>query len=630
MVESDREKHTYKSRGNKFTTSGKTIYFLRKVKRSAKFPFLLLALAVFPVFSLPAVAAKKHQALYEEAFKLYRQLDSNQQKAKNPENWDLIGRTFYRIYRENPKGENAALSLFIAAKIHETKSRRFRSPRDGEKALRYSLELVRRYPKSTLADDSQFRAGRILERRGEKTRAYVAYRKIVRDMPGGDMYPRARKKLALLAKYKPKPSAGKSAPAPAAKKPGSAPPEKTAARGPAKPAPEGFAAVKKIRHWSTDTDDYTRVVIETDREVEFVSKLLGADPEIKAPPRLYVDLEKTVIDDSVNIEPITKGLLEKIKFHPNRPGVARVVLYIKDFESHKVFSLPKSKHHPFFRVVMDIKGSGARPEKIFAKDPPSYDEPQSGEPVLESRIPDGAIGSLKQALGLKVRTVVIDPGHGGHDPGAIGATGLKEKDVVLRIAKRLRDKLLKEGGEFGIENVYLTRSTDRFIPLEERTAIAKKKKADIFISIHCNAARTKKAHGIETYILGFTNDQTSLQLAARENTTTTKGLHALRNILKDYIMSSKIEESQAVAGHVQTSIVKNVSMKYKYVNDKGVKKAPFVVLIGADIPSLLVEASFLTNPREEKRLKTATYIERIVDGIIMGIKKYSEQTQKVS
>ena len=597
------------------------------MKRSVKFPLLLLAVAVFPVFSLPAFAERKHQALYEEAFKLYRQLDSNSGKAKNPETWDLIGRTFYRIYRENPKGENAPISLFIAAKVHETKDRRFRSPKDGEKALRYSLELVRRYPKSSLADDSQFRAGRILERRGEKTRAYVAYRKIVRDMPEGDMHPRARKKLELLAGYKPKPSAKKPA---AAKKPRPAVPEKTARKDAAAPAPAGFATVKKIRHWSTDTDDYTRVVIETDREVGYVSKLLGADPEIKAPPRLYVDLEKTVIDDSVNIEPITKGLLEKIKFHPNRPGVARVVLYIKDFESHKVFSLPKSKHHPFFRVVMDIKGSGARPEKIFAKDPPSYDEPGSQEPVLESKIPDGTIGSLKQALGLKVRTVVIDPGHGGHDPGAIGATGLKEKDVVLRIAKRLRDKLLKEGGEFGIENVYLTRSTDRFIPLEERTAIAKKRKADIFISIHCNAARTKKAHGIETYILGFTNDQSSLQLAARENTTTTKGLHALRNILKDYIMSSKIEESQAVAGHVQTSIVKNVSVKYKHINDKGVKKAPFVVLIGADIPSLLVEASFLTNPREEKRLKTAAYIERIVDGIIMGIKKYSEQTQKVS
>ena len=202
--------------------------------------------------------------------------------------------------------------------------------------------------------------------------------------------------------------------------------------------------------------------------------------------------------------------------------------------------------------------------------------------------------------------------------------------MTLRIARKLRQRLVEEGKSFGIENVYLTRDGDRFIPLEERTAIARKRKADIFISIHCNGARTRKAHGIETYILGFTDDQTSLQLAARENATTTKGLHDLRGILKDYILSSKKEESQQVAGYVQRSIIKNVSARYKHIKNKGVKKAPFVVLIGADIPSLLIETSFITNPREEKRLKSETYIERIVDGIILGIKQYSMQGQKVS
>ena len=162
------------------------------MKKSVKLPLLLLALAVFPVFSLPA-AAQKHQALYEEAFKLYKHLYSDSDKAKRAETWDLIGRTFYRIYRENPRGKNAAWSLFLAAKVHEDKSRRFRSPGDAEKARRYSLELVRRYPKSSLADDSQFRAARVLERRGEKTRAYVAYRKIVREMPDGTCIPGRRK-----------------------------------------------------------------------------------------------------------------------------------------------------------------------------------------------------------------------------------------------------------------------------------------------------------------------------------------------------------------------------------------------------------------------------------------------------
>ncbi len=570
-------------------------------------PFLIAFICLF-VFS-PAGAKKKNEALYEETFKLYRQLESNSEKAQKSETWDLVGSTFYRIYSQDPEWKNSPLCLFVAARVYEKKSLRFKSPEDAEKALEYSREFAKRYPNDSLTDDSWLRVGRILERRGEKKEAAAAYQKIVYGMEDSDTYEIARKKLATLTR------------ADTPKKTEPEPPEEIIPT----PNPKGYALIKKIRHWSTD--DYTRVVIETDKDVKYTSRMLRPDPELKTPPRLYVDLDETILDNSVKVEPITKGLLERISFAKNRPGVSRVVLYIKDLEGHKVFSLPKSEQNPSFRLVMDIKGKGAQPEEIFAKDAPTYDKQ---EPTLKSKIPEGEIASLKQALGLKVRTIVIDAGHGGHDPGAIGPSGLKEKTVTLKIAKRLRQRLIEEGKSFGIENVYLTRSSDRFIPLEERTAIARKRKADIFISIHCNGARRKKAHGIETYILGFTEDQTSLQLAARENATTTKGLHELRGILKDYILSSKKEESQQVAGYVQESIIQNVSRKYKYVKNKGVKKAPFVVLIGADIPSVLVETSFITNPREEKRLKSEAYIERIVDGIILGIKKYSLQGQKVS
>ena len=578
------------------------------MKSRIKFsPFLIAFICLFALS--PAVAKGKNEALYEETFKLYRQLESNSEKAKRSETWDLVGNTFYRIYSQDPDWKNSPLCLFVAARVYEKKSLRFNSPKDSEKALLYSREFIKRYPKDSLADDSWLQVGRILERGGKKTEAAAAYREIIDGMEESDTHDIAKKKLATLS--------------------GRTTPKKTrpAVRGkvPPKPYPKGYAVIKKIRHWSTD--DYTRVVIETDKDVKYSSRMLRPDPELKTPPRLYVDLEKTVLDHSINVEPITKGLLEKISFASNRPGVSRIVLYIKDLESHKVFSLKKSEQNPYFRLVMDIQGKGARPDKIFAKDAPSYN--RQG-PSLRSKIPEGEIASLKQALGLKVRTIVIDAGHGGHDPGAIGPSGLKEKNVTLRIARKLRQRLVEEGKSFGIENVYLTRDGDRFIPLEERTAIARKRKADIFISIHCNGARTRKAHGIETYILGFTDDQTSLQLAARENATTTKGLHDLRGILKDYILSSKKEESQQIAGYVQKSIIQNVSVKYKHIKNKGVKKAPFVVLIGADIPSLLIETSFITNPREERRLKSETYIERIVNGIILGIKQYSMQSQKVS
>ncbi len=579
-----------------------------KVKSPIKFSPFLIACICLLVFS-SATAREKNEAIYEENFKLYRQLESNSEKAKRPETWDLVGSTFYRIYSQNPDWKNSPLCLFVAARVYEKKSLRFKSPEDTEKALQYSREFVKIYPDDSLTDDSWLRVGRIHERRGEKKEAAAAYQRIVYGMEDSDTYEIAKKKLAIVT----------GAPTPRKAEP--EPPEEIIPT----PNPKGYAVIKKIRHWSTD--DYTRVVIETDKNVKYTSRMLRPDPELKTPPRLYVDLEETILDNSIKVEPITKGLLEKISFASNRPGVSRIVLYIKDLEGHKVFSLGKSEQNPSFRLVMDIKGKGAQPEKIFAKDAPSYDKKG---PSLESRIPEGEIASLKQALGLKVKTIVIDPGHGGHDPGAVGPSGLREKDVNLKIAKRLRERLIEEGKSFGIENVYLTRSTDRFIPLEERTAIARKRKADIFISIHCNGARRKKAHGIETYILGFTDDQTSLQLAARENATTTKGLNELGSTLKQYILSAKKEESQEVAGYVQKSIIQNVSVKYKYVNNKGVKKAPFVVLIGADVPSLLIEASFITNPREEKRLKSKAYIERIVDGIVLGIKKYSLQGQKVS
>ena len=578
------------------------------MKSPIKFsPFLIACICLF-VFS-SAAAREKNEAIYEENFKLYRQLESNSEKAQRPETWDLVGNTFYRIYSQNPDWRNSPLCLFVAARVYEKKSLKFKSPEDAEKALQYSREFVKRYPNDSLADDSWLRVGRIHERRGEKKEAATAYQRIVYGMEDSDTYEIAKKKLAIVT----------GAPTPRKTEP--EPPEELIPT----PNPKGYAIIKKIRHWSTD--DYTRVVIETDKDVKYTSNMLRPDPELNTPPRLYVDLEKTILDNSIKVEPITKGLLKKISYAPNRPGVSRIVLYIKDLEGHKVFSLKKSEQNPYFRLVMDIKGKGAQPEKIFAKDAPSYDKKG---PSVQSKIPEGEIASLKQALGLKVRTIVIDAGHGGHDPGAIGPSGLKEKNVTLRIARKLRERLIEEGKSFGIENVYLTRSGDRFIPLEERTAIAKKRKADIFISIHCNGARTKKAHGIETYILGFTDDQTSLQLAARENATTTKGLHDLRGILKDYILSSKKEESQQVAGYVQKSIIQKVSAKYRQVKNKGVKKAPFVVLIGADIPSLLIETAFITNPREEKRLKSEAYIERVVDGIILGIKQYSLQGQKVS
>jgi N-acetylmuramoyl-L-alanine amidase len=226
--------------------------------------------------------------------------------------------------------------------------------------------------------------------------------------------------------------------------------------------------------------------------------------------------------------------------------------------------------------------------------------------------------TLTRALGLKIGRIVIDPGHGGHDTGTIGPTGLREKDLVLDVALRLKKSLEGEtGGE-----VILTRDDDTFIPLEERTAIANQKAADLFISIHANASRDRSARGIETYYLNFTSSADALEVAARENATSQESVHQLQDLIKKIALTEKIEESHAFAREVQREVHNRLVKASRDQKDRGVKKAPFVVLIGANMPSILAEISFLTNPRDERLLKKPEYRQRIAEALYQGVVRY--------
>ena len=226
--------------------------------------------------------------------------------------------------------------------------------------------------------------------------------------------------------------------------------------------------------------------------------------------------------------------------------------------------------------------------------------------------------TLTRVLGLKIGRIVIDPGHGGHDTGTIGPTGLREKDVVLDVGLRLR-KLLERSA--GCE-VVMTRSDDTFIPLEERTAIANAKAADLFVSIHANASGDRSARGIETYYLNFTSSPESLQVAARENATSQESVHQPQDLIKKIALTEKIEESAEFARQVQREVHRHTAELTGNQPDRGVKKAPFVVLIGANMPSVLAEISFLTNPRDEKSLKRGEYREKIAEALYEGILDY--------
>ena len=566
-------------------------------KRTLYFSIFLSLIALISSFDA-AFGQDRGEKLYVQTFDLYKSLVVNKEKSQDKQIWETIARAFYSIDQDYPNSPKAPNSLFLSGKMYEEIGERFNSQKDFDMAVGLSRKFVRKYPDSNLADDAQLRVARIVERQS-KPDAYLEYEKLVEEFPNGDMAPVARNKKAELAPFKPartyRAKSGSSS----------------------SPSTSGLIKVTEIRHWSTD--DYTRVVIHLNKHADYTSRLLKPDPVKGIPPRLFVDIKGATVDKNLYVKPIKNGLLEQIKFARNTKDTVRVVLYINSFDDYKVFQLKDPD-----RIVMDIEGSGKKSGGYYAKDKNSDDYD------YKAGIPEDNVSSLSEALGLKIKTVVIDAGHGGHDPGAIGPTGLKEKDVNLRIAKALKQKLDKDGEKFGITKVYLTRSTDKFIPLEERTAIAKKHGADLFISIHCNAARNKQAYGIETYYLSLTKDKAALAVAARENASTSISRSEMDKVLKQYLLGAKIEESRSLAGLVQNSVVTNVSAKYPPVKNKGVKKAPFIVLIGADIPSILVETSFITNPRDEKRLKNNDYVNKIADGIFAGVQRFSTDMQTAS
>lgn len=351
------------------------------------------------------------------------------------------------------------------------------------------------------------------------------------------------------------------------------------------------ASVQGIRYWSNAA--YTRIVIDLDGEVTYQDHLLTEDPVLKKPPRLYIDLKLARLSPLLKQPiPIEDGLLKTARAGQYTPAIVRVVLDLKSIIHYKIFTIADP-----FRIVVDILGRPGEPKKTVPK-PPSLQKP----------------GSIR---------VVIDPGHGGEDPGAIGPKGLMEKDVVLSVAQKLRDKLRRELGW----KVVMTRQDDRFIPLEERTAIANTKGGDLFLSIHANASKNRRLHGIETYFLNFTTDKDALRLAAAESGVSPERISDLQLILYDLMLNAKVNESSQLAECVQRDLTSRLKKKYGKVNDLGVKQAPFVVLFGAKMPSILIEISFISNLREERRLMSERYLDEVATAIMHGLWRYIQNTR---
>jgi N-acetylmuramoyl-L-alanine amidase len=263
-------------------------------------------------------------------------------------------------------------------------------------------------------------------------------------------------------------------------------------------------------------------------------------------------------------------------------------------------------------VSRDVSRDTEKSTVASSKKNQRYPEIRQAQPTADGQ------RSLIRALGLKVGRIVIDAGHGGHDTGTIGPNGLLEKDLVLDVSLRL-GRLLQT--RMGAEVIY-TRDDDTFVPLETRTAIANQQQADLFVSVHANSSQDPSARGVETYYLNFNPSPDALEVAARENAVSEKSVHELGDLVKKIALKEKVEESREFASDVQHSLYNGLVGKEKNMRDRGVKKAPFIVLIGANMPSILAEISFVSNPGDERKLRTPEYRQRIAESLYKGIARY--------
>jgi len=518
-----------------------------------------------------AVTAKQK---YLSAERAYKQLRNSPARQKYRDNWLRCIGKYQAVYRHQPSGSWAAAGLYMSGKLYlELYNHSFKAS-DQSEAIDIFKRIIKRFPKSRY-----------------KTRAANEIKKICQG-----------KRAA------PSHSDGKAPGKTIKAKTGKTSPAVRKSTSPAKKSVPGHTStVTGLRHWSNP--NYTRIVVDADAETGYQHHLLKKDPSIKKPQRLYIDLNHSRLGKGVDKTiPIDDNLLSNARAGQYTADSVRVVVDIKSFTTYKIFSLKNP-----FRIVIDVWG----------RSPGKKSAPKSASPMIADRTSKVPAGALARQLALGVKRIIIDPGHGGRDFGAPGyLKGVHEKDVALKIAKKLADKIRKE---LNCE-VVMTRSTDRYLTLEERTAIANTKNGDLFVSIHTNASRNRKAYGVETYFLNLATDDDAILVAARENATSTKNISDLQSILNDLMKNAKINESSRLAAYVQDSLYRNLKTKYRYVKNKGVKKAPFYVLMGAQMPAVLVETSFISNSRECKRLVNADYQDRICNGILAGIQRYIQET----
>jgi len=528
-------------------------------------------------------------------------LESSQQ------NWNYAIRQFSEIVNSYPESQfaddaqyNIGLCYVWAHGIWKD------SPQKAIEAFEY---LIKQYPASEFIDDAHYWKAYAYSLKEDYKRAIEEYEKFGAKYPQSDLYKESLYQIQAFEKGLSERGTGGEVPRNELRaklnkeKKGEIPIAKETKKEEVKPTdvPEkveppslvapieeksGYSHIKDIRFHSWQ--EFTRVVLDLSKPVKYEVNRL------ENPSRIYLDIQTATIAPAKQTITINDRLVKSIRASQFDKNTVRVVLDVKEIKRYDIFYLKNPD-----RLVIDVYGSNDV----------SSSAPKSPEPAL----PDQQSPTLVKQLGLKVKTIVIDPGHGGKDPGTIAESGLQEKNVVLDIAKRLK-RLLENSGSY---DVHLTREDDVFIPLEERTEFANQKGADIFISVHVNSCKNQNIRGIETYYLSLASDEEARLTAVLENASAEKGIRDLASLLSRVLRITKVHESRNLAQITQSRLCWRTG-----ANNRGVRCAPFIVLIGANAPSILIELGFMSNEHDEQLLNSEEYKDKLAMALMDAIGGY--------
>jgi N-acetylmuramoyl-L-alanine amidase len=552
--------------------------------------FWLYSALVFILLSSSNAYAGPQQDYLNARADFYTLLKSNE-KQQYRHNWDKVLNPLQDFVNTYPKHAKTPAAYYLLGKAYTRLSEISHLRSDLEQAEAMFARLEQNFPRSSLADDAMLLRARLYqERYSAPAKAAQVCTNLLGRYPDGDMCSAAQKLLEQTGYTRSQ-----------LEREGKSP----------KPANTPGNALTDIRY-SVERDK-VRVVIETEAPARF------EDASLKNPARVYVDIPGISHTGDLAQEYSVEhrdSVVQNIRLG-HRQDTARIVCDLKRGTEYSIFTLDNPA-----RIVMDIANSAA--PNIKADTDEIREAPRAADDHVDTLLANAADGYVdmvtlpQQTRGNERLCIVVDPGHGGKDPGAVGANNLYEKDITLELSKRLAKVLRKH-----IDcDVHLTRTEDVYLTLQQRTAIANRKGADVFISVHANANVNKGAYGTETYFLNFSKNDKAVEVAARENDMSLREVGDLELILFDLMANSKINESSRLATDVQTSMINKLKQRFSKIRDLGVRQGPFYVLLGADMPSILVEAAFISNPREAKLLVNPRFQELTAEGIAQGVKAY--------